>query len=395
MHEHLSTEEETMSDTRSATAIDVTSKLRELAASKAGPIPVVSVYLDTRWLDEHQRGRVRVFLKNELRKAAAMAGGPLDAELAWVATEGERLVDQKLHPEAAGVAMFAGGSAGWREILPFAVPFTDTFSVDATPRLRPLVQALGEAPRAAMLFVDGERARLTALTAQGAAEDIALETDVVGHLHGGGWPRLLQSRYERHVQEHRRRHFDAVSRALADLVDHYDVRAIVLAGEPRNLAAFRTQVPTRLADRIVGEVAGARYEPTSAIAERALELIRHRDAGEAAATLDTVLVDAEGGGRAAAGVEATIEAVNRGTVDRLYLLTRYAENGRVCPACDALQREADVACRWCGAATGALELGEAMVRRVLASGGDVASIEVHAGLGRAGGVAALLRYPPR
>jgi protein required for attachment to host cells len=387
-----------MSNTRSATAtaIDVTSRLRELAASKAGPAPVVSVYLDTRWFDEHQRGRVRVFLKNEIRKASAMAGGRLDAELAWVATEGDRLVDQRLHSEAAGVAMFAGGAANWREILPLAVPFTDSFAVADTPRLRPLVQALGEAPRAAVLFVDGESARLTALTAQGAAEEIAIETaDAIDHRRGSGWGLLLQSRYERHVQEHRRRHFDAVARALADLVDHYDVRAIVLAGEPRNLAVLRSHVPARLADRIVGDVAGARYEPTSALAERALELIRHRDAGEAAHTLDTVLIDAEGGGRAAAGVEATIEAVNRGTVDRLYLLTRYEENGRACLACDALQREADVACRWCGAATRALELGEAMVRRVLAAGGDVASIEVHAGLGRAGGVAALLRYPPR
>lgn len=377
-----------------ATPIDVVGKLHELARAK--PVPVISVYLDTRWSDEHQRNRVRVFLKNEIRKAAAMAGGQLDAELAWLAAEGERLVGQTFHPEAAGVAMFAGGSGSWREILPFAVPFPDTFVVADTPRLRPLVHALGEAPRAAVLFVDGENARLTALTAQGAAEDIELETtDVVGHHRRGGWSLLLQSRYQRHIHEHRRRHFDAVAHALADLVDHYGVRAIVLAGEPRNLAVFRAHVPPRLADRLAGDVAGSRHEPTSALAERALELIRHRDAGHAAAAVDAVLIDAEGGGRAASGIEATIDAVNRGTVDRLYLQASYGEDGRVCLGCHALQRAEDAACRWCGAATSALELGEAMVQRVLAAGGDVASIDGHAGLERAGGVAALLRYPPR
>jgi hypothetical protein len=36
-----------------------------------------------------------------------------------------------------------------------------------------------------------------------------------------------------------------------------------------------------------------------------------------------------------------------------------------------------------------------MVQRVLAASGDVASVDTHAGLGRAGGVAALLRYPAR
>jgi hypothetical protein len=43
----------------------------------------------------------------------------------------------------------------------------------------------------------------------------------------------------------------------------------------------------------------------------------------------------------------------------------------------------------------AVDLGEAMVRRVIAAGGDVASVDVHAGLAQAGGVAALLRYPAR
>jgi hypothetical protein len=384
-----------LAGTAAATPIDVAAKLQELARAKPGPAPVISVYLDTRWSDEHQRDRVRVFLKNEIRKAAAMAVGRLAAELAWLTTEGERLVGQESHPEAAGVAMFAGGSAGWREILHLAVPFTDSFAVAETPRLRPLVQALGEAPRAAVLFVDGESARLAALTEQGAAEEIALEaTDVVGHHRRGGWALLLQSRYQRHIHEHRKRHFDAVAHALADLVDHYGLRTIVLAGEPRNLTVFRTHVPPRLADRVVGDVAGARYEPTSTLAERALALIRQRGAGQAAAALDTVLIEAEGGGRAAAGVEATIDAVNRGTVDRLYLLTSYREDGRGCLACHALQRAEDAVCRWCGAATSALELGEAMVQRAIAAGGDVASIDVHAGLERAGGVAALLRYPP-
>lgn len=383
-------------ETAAATPIDVTAKLQELARAKPGPVPVISVYLDARWSDEHQRDRVRIFLKNESRKAAAMAAGQLDAGLAWIAEEGERLVRQESHPDAAGVAMFAGGSASWREILHVAAPFADSFTVADTPHLRPLVQALGEAPRAAVLFVDGESARLAALTEQGVMDEVALEsTDVVGHHRRGGWALLVQSRYQRHIHEHRKRHFDAVAHALADLVDHHGLRAVVLAGESRNLAAFRSQMPFRLADRIVGEVTGARYEATSAFAARALALLGRLDVSHTVTALDTVLVDAEGGGRAAAGVEATIDALNRGAVDRLYLLASYHEDGRGCSACQALQPAGDLVCRWCGAATNAVELGEAMVQRVLAGGGDVASIDAHAGLQRAGGVAALLRYPPR
>jgi hypothetical protein len=217
----------------------------------------------------------------------------------------------------------------------------------------------------------------------------------VGQHRRGGWSLLLQSRYQRHVHVHRARHFDAVAQALAHLADHGGLRAIVLAGEPRNVAVFRTHVPGQLVPRLAGEVSGTRHEPASALAERALAVIRHRAMGEAADALDAVLADAAGGGRAAAGVEATLSAVNSDTVERLYLLRRFGEDGQVCTACRALHRAGHGACAWCGGTLSGLELGEGMVRRVLASGGDVGSVDPHAGLERAGGVAALLRYPPR
>ena len=38
--------------------------LKALARITPGAAPVISVYLDTRWSDEHQRERVRVFVKS-------------------------------------------------------------------------------------------------------------------------------------------------------------------------------------------------------------------------------------------------------------------------------------------------------------------------------------------
>ena len=376
--------------------VDMTAKLHELARTKPGPVPVISVYLDTRWSDEHQRERVRVFLKHQAHQAAAMAVGQLDAELAWIAREGERLVAQEVDPDTAGTAMFVGGVGHLREVLRLAVPFPDTFVVAEMPQLRPLVTALGDAPRAALLFVDSESARLVALTEQGAADEVTLEaTDTLGQHRRGGWLLLLQSRYQRHIHVHRARHFDAVAHALAGLVDHYGLRAIVVAGEARNLAVFRTHLPSMLGGRIVGEVSGSRYEPTSALAERALAVLRHGAAGHLAGTLDALLAEAAADGRASAGIDATLEAVNRGTVDRLYLLGSYEATGAACLGCHALHPTVTTECRWCGAATRAVDLAEAMVQRVLAAGGDVAGVDVHAALGRAGGVAARLRYATR
>jgi hypothetical protein len=367
--------------------------VRALARTAPGPTPMLSVYLDTRWVDEHQRARVRVFLKNETRRAAATAAGALDAELAWIVSVGDQLIAQTLHPDAAGVALFAGGAPPMREVVPVATPFTDTFVVAETACLRPLVHALDKAPRAAALFVDAERARLVALTETGAGEEVTFEHEsAIGHHRRGGWALLQQSRYQRHLHVLRARHFDAVATALTETVEHDGLDSIVLAGEPRNLAVFGTHVPPRLAARIVGEVHATRYEPASALAERALELIRGSAAGESTATVDEVLAAAAGGGDAAAGIEAVMHAVNRGAVHRLYLLQSLDYEGRACPSCGMLQHAMSHACDRCSTVTVALELGEAMLKRVLAAGGGVRIVDAHAALARAGGVAAALRY---
>jgi len=44
--------------------VDASRRLAQLAKLPTAERPVVSVYLDTRWTDEQQRERVRIFLRN-------------------------------------------------------------------------------------------------------------------------------------------------------------------------------------------------------------------------------------------------------------------------------------------------------------------------------------------
>ncbi|MBI4246609.1 MAG: hypothetical protein HY614_05420, partial [Candidatus Rokubacteria bacterium] len=178
---------------RTAEALRV--RLGELARLRSEASPVVSVYLDTRWTDEHQRERARVFLKREL--ARARAGGPspdLAEDLAWVETRGERVIEQDEHANAGGIALFACRSLGLREVLPVRTPFEDTFVVGDRPAVGPLA-ALGEdvAPTL-IVFVDGQRARLIPLHAAGRGEEVTLAHDVSGRHRRGGWALLAQSR---------------------------------------------------------------------------------------------------------------------------------------------------------------------------------------------------------
>jgi peptide subunit release factor 1 (eRF1) len=369
--------------------VDVQARLAELANLPPAPRPVVSVYLNTRWTDEEQRERVRIFLKNHLREARGSAAPRADDDdLDWLEAQGQRLVAGDEFPEANGVAIFAGGD-GLREILPVRIAFEDAFVVDSGPYLRPLAGAAEEMAPALVVFIDGTRARLLSLTPDGPGQEVELEASVEGRHRVGGW---AQARYHRHIEEHRGQHYEAVATAVTALADRDGVRRIVLSGEPRAVASFRSHLPTPLARRIVGVVSGAGYEAMATIAERAAERLAQIDEQEDAEAVDRLLDAAATGGRAVAGVESTVEAVNRSAVQQLYLVPEFEHAGAVCDGCAALQSSLTRTCRFCAAVTRPTELGEAMVGRVLTSGGAVAVVDRHAGLAAREGVGAILRY---
>lgn len=374
--------------------MDLSARLTELAKIERAATPVVSVYLNTHWGDEHQRERVRVFLKNELAGARrASDGRAAQADLDWIQAQGESLVAQARFPDAHGVALFACQALGLREVLPVRMPFPDTFVVAEAAFLRPLAAVLEETPAALVVFVDTESARLIPLTAGGAGEEVLLESEVPGHHSRGGWAQLAQSRYQLHIRDHRGRHFEAVAESLTRLVESYGVKRIVMAGEPKNVALFRKHLPPRIDDLVVGTVPCARHEVAGVIVARAGELLGHREGQDQGIAVDAVLTEAAKSRQAVAGVDETLDAINRRAVHHLYLLEAFSELGRVCDECDALQRGAHAACRFCGKATRATELGEAMTDRVIAAQGEAETVEIHQALARVGGVAARLRYP--
>jgi len=375
-------------------ATDAAARLRRLAKISGPASPVVTVYLNTRWADEHQRDRVRLFLTSELRKARTAEIDPgLASDLAWIEAQGAALVEQQIVPEADGVALFACHALGLREMLPVRIPGENAFVVDESAYLTPLAALLEEAPPAVVVFVDTEHARLIPLAPGGLGEEVELRSEVPGHHRRGGWAQLAQSRYQRHVQAHRAQHLEAVAHALGRLAEEGGARQVVLAGDDRLVAALRSHLPTSLAERVIGGVRAAQYETASALARRATELLARTHAEEAQAAVDAVLTEAAKGGRAVAGPEATLDAALRGAVHRLYALRAFREAGRRCPACRALQRGPAARCRLCGEETQAVELSDALVDRVLAAGGQVEVVEAHEGLDAVGGIAARLRYP--
>jgi peptide subunit release factor 1 (eRF1) len=368
-------------------------RVNALARLGGATSPVVSVYLDTRWTDEHQRGRVRVFLKNGLREARTGAGAELRADLDWIEEQGERLVEQAMRPDADGVALFACNPLGLREVLTVRVPFENTFVVAERPLLTPLAALAHEAPPAIVVFIDGNHARLIPIDSGGRGDEVMLEHGVPGRHDRGGWAQMAQSRYQKHVEAHRDQHFEAVVEALSELSRQEGGVRIVLAGEDRIVAVFSSRLPTTLAGSVAGTIPAARYETASALADRATGLLARLGLSEQGRMVDDVLTEAAKGGQAIAGVEGTLHAAGRGAVRRLYLLKGFSAAGTICTRCAAVQPGEAATCRACGGPTKPVRLGDAVVDRVVTAGGEISVIDAHRALERAGGMAALLRYP--
>ena len=374
--------------------MELRDRLTALARIEQAPTPVVSVYLATRWADEHERGRARIFLKNELRRARESTGQRAHPDdLDWVEREGASLIDQAHFPDAHGVALFACHGLSLREVVPVRVPFEDRLVVAGTPFLLPLAAVAEDLPAAVVVFVDTGHARLVPIDPTGADREVVLEAEVPGPLGRGGWAELALSRYQRHIQGNPERHLDAVAETVAALVAGQGAERIVLAGQPRNVAVFRKALPAPVAEKIVGTVEGSRHEPASAFVARAADVLRRVESLRQAGAVDAVLTEAAKSGQAVAGLSATLGAINRGAVQRLYVARGFSAAGHACAGCGALAPGEETRCRLCGAAATRVALDEAMADRVLAAGGRVEVVDLHGDLARVGGVAAQLRYP--
>ena len=377
----------------SVASADASELLAALSRLPAGSSLVVSVYLDTRWTDEHQRERVRIFVGGEVRQAREGAGAALTRDLDWVEAQAASIVNQSYSPEASGVALFACEPMGMRAVLPSRVPFENHFAVGERPHLRPLAEAIEAAPATLVVWTDTRHAHLVPVGMEGAGEELILEHDIPGHHSRGGWAQLAQSRYQRHIQAERGRHLDAVAETLARLLAEGGIDRLVLAGDPETVGTLRGRLPAPILARVAASVRATRHEPAAALVRRALDALAQGDTETLAAEVDAAITEVAKGGRAVAGVAPTLDAVAKGAVHRLYLLKGFREIGGRCEHCGALAPGVVRSCPFCGRNTMVAQLGETLVERVVASGGRVLTVNGHAGLAEREGVVAVLRHP--
>ncbi|MHB1845860.1 MAG: baeRF10 domain-containing protein [Deltaproteobacteria bacterium] len=374
--------------------MDIGSELHELAGIvPTDERPIVSVMLNTRWADEQQRRRVRLFVRERSRSARALfdraepTGRALGRDLDRLEQRVDALIEAPT--DAAGAAFFLSEGHDLDKQLLFHVPLEPLFAVGAAPRVLPLARLSSVYRPLLLAVIDGRGAEVYETVVGELALGFSMDDGVPVRPLRSGW---YQRRYQRRVPERVREHHAEVATVLTQLFDRDPRTALIVAGPEDQAQQVVSILPRRLQEALLETLHQKRRmghldaldETTNAL----LEISRSGEAREA----DRLVGEALAGGLAVVGPEDVARATAEGRVQTLVIDRNASLPGWRCIGCDALGLEAHAGCPYCGGETSTAELGEELARRVLEAGGEVSVLDDGARLRPFDGVGALLRH---
>lgn len=331
---------------------------------------VLSVYLN---VDQSQRSNWNRGFEKQLKNLTSSIGSTIhDApELEGFTTATHHIEDfvSAYEAKARGLVMFFDSLDGffWHQEL--GVPIHNQARWDRELFLQPLANVLDQFERYGVVLVDRARLRLFTVFL-GEIEEISLE---------GFGPNASLRR---------------VIEEVDGLVQTKQVHHLVFAGASEITSELRSQLPKRLALRVIGAVnvaidAAARdvLSATGAIAdeyERSTELQTVKEVVQAAGRNEKTV----------AGLGRTLKAINSDRVWELIYSEGLASPGFECVKCEALFSHEKTSCPYCGGVMDPVsDVVERAVEHALRKGAkiEVVTGEACASLYNVGGIGAFLK----
>ncbi len=369
--------------------------IQRLAHRPPSPAPVVSCFVNT-GPDGRGRPTFPVFLKKafserlrsfpERSESVELLFRDRDRILAYL--------EQELDPAVQSVAIYASSGDDLWEVHEFGARFDeDRLVVGPVPHLYPLVKLVDQAPLYAVCVADVNQARIVVCgLGEVLTEEDFAAPEPIDRTRVAGWAEVrYQARIEHHIQKNTREIVERLSR----IVERREVDYVILAGDELILGELRKHLTPAVREKLIDEERIDITTKAHDILRRTIAVVRDTEARDSRRLADTVIDRFRSGGLAVAGLDPTIEALNREQVDQLLLSEDYGgEVGWQCPDCRVLGRApAPSECPFCAAPLPEkIDLREAMVRRAERTGRRVEIVEEHGGLAALEGVGALLRY---
>lgn len=310
-------------------SMKISNLIETLAALEPDGYPFLSIYINAE-PGPNGRDTFPIWLKTELSEQGQRYKDN-QTELDRYEKMVERInefVEKDVDPSANGIAIFAGvGDESVFETVQLGVPFAENqfFAYDR-PHIFPLVRALNENPRYAVLWADTNKADIYIFGGENRIRtDVELEdkveeiqNTVTQRSQAGGWS---QQRFQRRMENFHLQHAKEVVAELEELMKKVDVEYLVLCGdETAIMPVLKPQLSKALEEKVIGTLNVSQYDSLEEIYEKTREVVgietavmqqkaveRVNDAAKAAAGLGTL------------GVEDTLRALANGQVEELVI----------------------------------------------------------------------------
>jgi len=380
--------------------MEITEELRTLAKFTAGPLPVISVYLNTQWREPQQRARVTTFFERHLHQARALepetaaARESLARDLERLTQWGQHHLQSTGERTMPGVALFACSAADLWVECPSPIPFEDEFTIADRPMLRQLAHLDEDYTNALFVMVDSRAARIYEVVLGGLLTEMDFAHAVPGRHNEGGWGGGWgQTRYQRRVKEHMDRHHKEVAAYVPAYMEAHPHTHLIVSGQQDIVVNFRAWLTPTAQQQIIDTLTLDMHDDRRRILEAAQEALQRYEREEEQATVQLLVNRAGHGGLAVLGQQETLAAVNTARVHKLVLQKDFCSDGWRCLDCGQIgEGTTPPQCALCGGRATATELGEAMVNAVLQTDGFVEMVAPDDRLTAYDGVGALLRY---
>ncbi len=349
--------------------------VEQLQQLSQAPGKTLTVYLDVDQTNPANRKRqFETHLKDLLKQLRAAHGD--DDSLAAACAEVEEIA-KGIEPSGKTLvlARHRGLGVTFRKVLKISLPSFANWANGAF--LRPLVEALDEHERFGVVLVDQKRARLLTVFLGDIEEHKDLISQIPPRPGSPSADKLpSQSRMERHHDESVSSHVRLVAGEISRLMDQLEVDRLILGGNVGVASELARALPKRLRGRLIEVLPIPLAASPDDILKRASEVQTRLERAEELEVVRELLKEVRKGGRAVAGLSATLEAINEGRVWKLVYLQGVALDGGVCDRCNMLFDPADERCPVCGnEVQNEKHLVDRMARAVLERGGHVEPVD--------------------
>jgi peptide chain release factor subunit 1 len=336
-------------------------------------------------VDEAQKNRIRLFVKNEahnLRESIGEKGNGLDQAIRQI----EKYVEDSLEPDTRGLAIFTAPHEEFFSSLQLPVTVRPQLTIGSRPHLRQLAELRQSYPSAVLAMIDAKAARLFVLGFGRIIDEIDVENPEVPKKHDqGGWS---QANLQRHTEEVIDRHHQKVAEGLTKLFDQDGFTGgVILSGQERSVANFRSFLPKRVDEAVIGTLHLDIRTPTAEVNDACNGLIRghaSQKTAEKVAALES--------GKAALGFSKVVAALNERKVAHLFVSTRATGRGWKCTVCGVMGLEVPLGCPACGKSVRTCDLVEAIIAAAEVEHAEIDTVETETLIDRHDGVGALLRF---